>query len=247
MSVGTCECFHPMIASNNLFCARLFSELYYDHGEKELQVLARKIGYRLFSIFHSDSNKREEEKKFIISTFNPILNFLKVEANNPRPYVILKECAGPLGYSEEFNWYFRYVLVVVRRGMNEHRGPPIEAFECLAEFAKQGNKVQPRLLSKIDEICFSLVVHRLSECREGAIILWKAALGYFSPENQTWRSCTLPLVLSIVKRLEAYDPEPRVSQRASKLLEYLLSVDVFENWKTSTSTESFFFVKLNMN
>lgn len=105
-----------MITSNSLFCARLLSELYNDRGEKELQVLASRIGDRLSSVFHSDDNKREEEKKFIISVYNPILHYLKLEANNPRPYILLKECAGPLGSSKEFNWYLQCVLLVVRRG-----------------------------------------------------------------------------------------------------------------------------------
>jgi hypothetical protein len=122
--------------------------------------------------------------------------------------------------------------------MNEPKGPPLEAFQCLAEFAKQANKVQPCLLPKIDELCFSSAIHRLSKCREGALILWKAALGSFLSENQSWRSCTLPLVLSVVKRLEAYDPEPRVSQRATKLLKYLLSLDIFNTREISSDTSS---------
>lgn len=105
-----------MITSNSLLCARLLSDLHYDRGEKELQVLASQIGDRLLSVFQSGDNKRKEEKKFIISIFNPMLDFLKLEANNPRPYMLLKECAGPLGSSEEFNWYFQCVLLVVRRG-----------------------------------------------------------------------------------------------------------------------------------
>lgn len=122
--------------------------------------------------------------------------------------------------------------------MNEQNGPPLEAYRCLAEFAKQGNKVQPFLLSKIDQLCFSSAIHKLSECREGALILWKAALGSFLSKDQGWDCCTLPLVLSVVKRLEAYDPEPRVSRRATKLLNFLLSLDIFDTWQISSYTES---------
>jgi len=110
-----------MIVSNSIFYAKLFCELHHDHGhvEKELQVLASQIGDRLLSNFHSnysDRNTREEEKKFIVHIFNPLLEFLKVEVSNRRAYVILKECVGPLGCSKEFNWYFSSVLVVIRQG-----------------------------------------------------------------------------------------------------------------------------------
>lgn len=71
------------------------------------------------------------------------------------------------------------------------------------------------------------------------MILWEAALASFSSENQSWPSCTLPLILSVVKRLETYDPEHRVSQRASKLLQYLSTVDVVDDLRTSTTTECF--------